>query len=80
MKDRTHQIEVVTMNKEKFKQSEYMTLQLMEIESFRRSLSHESIEPITFQEAVMLWVSGGLADEFKSEYPIKRNQVEPALT
>ena len=67
------------MNKEKFKQSEYMALQLMEIESFRRSLSHESAEPITFQEAVMLWVSGGLADEFKSEYPLKRDQIEPAL-
>ena len=67
------------MNKEKSKQSDYMALQLMEIESFRRSLSYESVEPITFQEAVMLWVSEGLADEFKSAYPLKRGQVEPAL-
>ncbi len=67
------------MNEDKFKQSDYMALQLMEIESFRRSLSQESVEPITFQEAVMLWVSGGLADEFKSEYPVRRDRVEPAL-
>lgn len=79
MKIKPIRFEVAIMNEEKFKQSDYMALQLMEIESFRRSLSHDSVEPITFQEAVMLWVSGGLADEFKSEYPVRRDRVEPAL-
>lgn len=72
--------EVVSkMESKKFKQADYMALQLMEIENFRQTLSHQSHEPITFQEAVMLWVSEGFADEFKSEFSVKRGQVEPAF-
>lgn len=67
------------MKEKKFNQSDYMALQLMEIESFRRHLAQQSQEPITFQEAVMLWVSEGFAEEFKSEFPLKRDEIEPAL-
>ena len=67
------------MNANEYKQSDFMTLQLMEIESFRKLLSQQSDESITIQEAFILWISGGYADEFKSEYPFIRNEVEPAI-
>jgi len=66
------------MRKE-FKQSDYMSLQLMEIENFRKFLSDQSDENITFQEAIMLWIAQGYADEFKSEYQARGSTVEPAL-
>ncbi|MFQ5752290.1 MAG: hypothetical protein ACE5HI_09860 [bacterium] len=67
------------MNDKKFKQSDYMSLQLMEIESFRMSLSQQSQEHISFHEAVMLWIAQGYAEEFKAEYFIKRDKIEPAI-
>ena len=60
-------------------QSDYMALQLMEIESFRRSLSLHSDEQISLQEAIMLWVSEGYAEKFRLGYRVKRNRIEPAL-
>lgn len=65
--------------RKQFKQSDYMSLQLMEIENFRQFLSDQSDEKITFQEAIMLWISQGYADEFKSEYQARGSNVEPAL-
>jgi len=67
------------MSKREFKQSDYMALQLMEIESFRKFLSSQSDEKITFQEATMLWIAQGYADEFKSEYQARGSKIEPAL-
>lgn len=67
------------MKEKKFYQSDYMSLQLMEIEKFRLTLSQRSQEPVTFQDAVMLWITEGLAEEFRSEYLWKRENVEPAL-
>ncbi len=67
------------MEQKNFKQSDYMSLQLMEIESFRVSLSQQSKEHISFYEAVMLWVAQGYAEEFQAGYPLKREIIEPAI-
>lgn len=67
------------MKNNNFKQSDYMALQLMEIESFRMSLSQQSHEQVSFSEAIMLWIAQGYAEQFKAGYPVKRNQIEPAL-
>lgn len=67
------------MNEKKFKQSDYMSIQLMEIENFRASLARDSEEKVTFQEAVMLWISQGYAEAFKSFYLQKKDQIEPAI-
>lgn len=67
------------MDTKKFSQSDYMSLQLMEIEKFRMSISQQSQEPITFQEAVLLWITEGYAEEFRTEYLLKRETTEPAL-
>ncbi|MFQ5863908.1 MAG: hypothetical protein ACE5IW_01610 [bacterium] len=67
------------MKEKRFNQSDYMSLQLMEIEKFRLTLSQRSHEQVTFQDAVMLWITEGLAEEFRSEYLVKKDDVEPAL-
>lgn len=66
------------MKNRNFNQSEYMSLQLMEIENFRKALMYKSDEKITLQEAMVLWISGGYADEFKSRYFLNKNNSEPA--
>ncbi|MFQ5824110.1 MAG: hypothetical protein ACE5JB_08665 [bacterium] len=67
------------MDIKKFNQSDYMSLQLMEIENFRMTLSQQSQEQITFQEAVLLWITEGYAEEFRTGYLLKRETTEPAL-
>ena len=63
----------------KFDQSDFMSLQLMEIENFRLSLSEQSEEKVTLQEALVLWISEGYADDFKSDYFLLRKNIEPAI-
>ena len=67
------------MNAKRIKQSDYMSMQLMEIEHFRLSLARQSHEKITFQEAVMLWFSEGYADKFNDGFFKKTNKIEPAI-
>jgi len=67
------------MTPDEFKQSDYMALQLMEIEDFRLILSRQSDGKISFQEAVMLWISEGYADEFRDDYLSIRAEREPAF-
>ena len=64
--------------KNRLDQSEYMALQLMEIEEFRLSLSRRGGEKISFQEATMLWISNGCAEEFREGYSLIRSHKEPA--
>ncbi len=66
------------MTREEFRQSDYMALQLMEIEDFRLTLLQHSRGRISFQEAVMLWISEGHADEFRNDYLLIRAEREPA--
>lgn len=67
------------MERRKFKQSDYMSIQLMEIERFRMTLAQNSHAPISFQEAVMLWITEGYAEEFKSNFSLLKDQFQPAL-
>ena len=67
------------MKESEYRQSDYMALQLMEIENFRVCLSHQSQKSISFNEAALLWVSQGYADEFKADYSTIRDQIEPAI-
>ncbi len=67
------------MKAKRSNQSDYMSLQLMEIERFRMTVSQQNQEKITFQEAVMLWITEGYAEEFRTEYLLKRDEIEPAL-
>lgn len=67
------------MTTDEFKQSDYMALQLMEIEDFRLVLSRQSDGTISFQEAIMLWISEGYADEFRDDYLSIRAEREPAV-
>jgi len=71
--------EVTAMTTDEFKQSDYMALQLMEIEDFRLVLSRQSDGTISFQEAIMLWISEGYADEFRDDYLSIRAEREPAV-
>ncbi len=59
-------------------QSDYMSLQLMEIENFRVTISQQSHESVSFQEAALLWVSEGYADAFRAGYKRKPGRREPA--
>jgi hypothetical protein len=59
-------------------QADLMAMQLMEIENFRISVSQQNNKNITFQEAVMLWISEGYADNFKEIFKVKRDLFEPA--
>lgn len=67
------------MKAKSYNQSDYMALQLMEIENFRFSLSQQSKKDISFQEASLLWVWQGYAEEFKDDYVIMRDFIEPAI-
>ncbi len=67
------------MNGKRLNQAEYMSMQLMEIESFRICLSHKSHEKVSFNEAAVLWVSEGHAEKFRVGCLRKRDQIEPAL-
>ncbi len=67
------------MKEKSYNQSDYMALQLMEIENFRFSLSQQSQKDISFHEAALLWVSQGYADEFKDDYIMMRDFIEPAI-
>ncbi len=67
------------MKAKRSNQSDYMSLQLMEIEKFRMTVAQQNREKITFQEAVMLWITEGYAEEFRAEYLLKRDEIEPAL-
>lgn len=66
------------MNHREFKQSDFMSLQLMEIESFRKTLSHQSQENVSFQDAALLWIAQGYADEFRSQFMLGKTEIEPA--
>jgi len=66
------------MSKKELNHAEYMSLQLMEIESFRLSLTHPGQEKISFNEAAMLWISKGHADKFRAGRNDKRRKVQPA--
>lgn len=66
------------MKERKMPQSEYMSLQLMEIENFRLSLCNRGHEKITLQEAIMLWISEGHADTFRQEFNLTKSRPEPA--
>ncbi len=67
------------MREKKHKQSDLMSLQLMEIESFRAALSHQNQVKVSFQEAAMIWFAEGYAEEFKSHYSRKLDERQPAL-
>lgn len=67
-----------TMKTKQFQQSDYMSLQLMEIEKFRMILSKQTSQPVSFQEAVMLWITEGYAEAFRSQYFSTHNNVKPA--
>ncbi len=56
------------MNAKRVTQSDYMSLQLMEIEQLRINLSQKSLDKITFNEAAMLWFSQGRADIFRKRF------------
>jgi hypothetical protein len=71
--------EAAIMKEKKIDQSEFMSMQLMEIEDFRLILSQKAQENITFQEAIMLWISKGYADNFNEEFKFKKDKKEPAL-
>ncbi len=66
------------MSKKDLNHAEYMSLQLMEIESFRQTLTHPGQEKISFNEAAMLWISKGHADKFKAGHNNKGRKVQPA--
>ncbi len=66
------------MQKKRFRQSDFMALQLMEIENFRAILARQSEENVSFQDAVLLWIAQGHAEDFRSEYARKRALTEPA--
>ena len=60
-------------------QSDLMAMQLMEIEHFRISVSQRNNKNITFQEATMLWISEGYADNFKEIFNSRKDSFEPAM-
>ncbi len=62
----------------KHRQSDFMSLQLMEIENFRMTLSRQSEENVSFQDAILLWISQGYADEFRLQYRESKGKGEPA--
>jgi hypothetical protein len=49
-------------------QSDFMTTQVAEIMKFRKVLQSESDEIITFQDTVNVWISQGLAEQFRVDY------------
>jgi len=67
------------MTEKKPFQSDYMSLQLMEIENFRMSLSQQDHKSISFQDAMYLWFSHGYGDSFKSDYKKRKVNNSPAL-
>lgn len=67
------------MTGKKTLQSDYMSLQLMEIENFRLSLSQYEHKNISFRDAMYLWYSHGYADSFKDDYKKKKIKEEPAI-
>ncbi len=67
------------MSEKKSKQSDFMSLQLMEIESFRATLAHQNQVQVSFQEAAMIWFAEGYAEEFRIRYSQKLNQNQIAL-
>jgi hypothetical protein len=67
------------MSEKKSKQSDLMSLQLMEIESFRAALARQNQVQVSFQEAAMIWFAEGYAEEFKIRYAQKLNQNRVAL-
>jgi hypothetical protein len=48
--------------------SEYMSLQIMEIENFRESLALHNHKSVSFDEAVAIWINEGFAEEYRSNY------------
>lgn len=67
------------MRDKTYHQSDYMALQLMEIEKFRMTLTQRGQEQVSFQEAAMLWITEGYAEAFKSTYNLAKDKIEPAL-
>lgn len=67
------------MSEKRLNQAEYMSLQLMEIESFRMNLAHLGHEKISFNEAAMLWVSKGHADRFHALHAVRKENVQLAV-
>lgn len=65
------------MNLKKFVQSEYMAVQIREIEKYRTKLQNKHNEIITFQTAVEFWVSEGLAERFEKDYKNGEYKEEP---
>lgn len=66
-----------SMNNEKLIQSDFMTVQVAEIMKFRKRLQSKSNEIITFQDAVMIWISQGLAEKFRDDYKKGKYEEEP---
>ncbi len=52
----------------KLDQSDFMTTQVAKIMKFRKIVQSHSDEIITFQDAVNIWVSQGLAEQFRNDY------------
>ena len=53
---------------EQLDQSDFMTTQVAEIMRFRRALQSDSEDIITFRDAADVWVSQGLAEQFRIDY------------
>jgi hypothetical protein len=60
-------------------QADLMAMQLMEIENFRITVSQQNDKNVTFQEAIMLWISQGYADNFNKIFELKKDSFEPAM-
>jgi len=60
-------------------QADLMAMQLMEIEHFRITVSQKNDRNVTFQEAIMLWISQGYADNFIKIFELKKDSFEPAM-
>lgn len=67
------------MTEKKTFQSNYVSLQLMEIENFRRTISEREHKDVSFQDAMILWLSHGYAEAFRNEYDKKKIKQQPAL-
>jgi len=66
------------MDVKRMNHAQYMSMQLMEIESLRVTISQKNSKIISFNEAAMLWVSKGHADNFKAANFMHGNHLEPA--
>ncbi len=61
---------VLEMKQRKFNLSDYMSLQIIEIEHFCKDLSIQNRKKISFEEATMIWIHEGFAEKFRSQYSL----------